>query len=207
MEVYRAVTRSRKSVFNYRRVNEKLFCPTSFAVPTEAGPQPTDLPGCSPAPQNTAVPIAVQQAVSAQAPEPVKDIRPTEFDKTVSLALTVDLVTGWLIANGIITNLVTDSCVEGDVNAIGCCALHCSVCCSTQDLYWAKRRIENTYGTDALISIPPDIELKARAGDFIGTVERLRNFERLASNVSQRASHECIWRLDPSLQEQILAVE
>ena len=186
----------------------------------EAEPQSIDLPDSSPAPQNTAMPIAMQQSDSELSPEPVSDIWPVEFDKTVSLALTVDLVTGWLIANGIITNLVTDSCVEGDANAIGCCALHCSVCCSTQDLYLAKRRIENTYGTDALISIPPDIELKARAGDFIGTVEyhaegrfdgkvklRLRNFERLASNVSQRASHECIWRLDPSLQEQILAVE
>ena len=220
VEVYRAVTRSRKSVFNYSRVNEKLFCPTSFVASTEAEPQSIDLPDSSPAPQNTAMPIAMQQSDSELSPEPVSDIWPVEFDKTVSLALTVDLVTGWLIANGIITNLVTDSCVEGDANVIGCCALHCSVCCSTQDLYWAKRRIENTYGTDALISIPPDIELKARAGDFIGTVEyhaegrfdgkvklRLRNFERLASNVSQRASHECIWRLDPSLQEQILAVE
>jgi hypothetical protein len=218
VEIYRAVTRSRKSAFNYHRVNEKFFCPTSFAVPTEAGPQPTDLPGCSPAPQNTAVPIAVQQAVSAQAPEPVKDIWPTEFDKTISLALTVDLVTGWLIANGIITNLVTDSCVEGDANAIGCCALHCSVCCSTQDLYWAKRRIENTYRKNVCSGIPSDIELKGCAGDFIGTVEylaegrldgkvklRFRNFKRIASNVSHHASRECIWRLDSSLQARILA--
>ena len=171
-------------------------------------------------PRHAAVPIAVQQAASARNSEHVEDIWPSEFDKTVSLALTVDLVTGWLIANGDITSLVTDSCVGRDVNATGCCAVHCSIYCNAQELYWAKRKIEKVYGTNALIGLPPDSELEGRAGDFIGTIEyhvevcldgkvklRLRNFKQFASNVTHRASRECIWRLDPSLQSQISAGE
>lgn len=217
-EIYRTVTRSRKLVFNYRWVNEKISGPAISVASAEGEPRPTDLLDHNSAPQNAAVPIAVQRTASVPASDPVKNIWPAEFDKTISLALTVDLVTGWLIANGVITNMMTDSCVEGDANATGCCAVHCSVCCSMQDLYWAKRRIENTYRKNVCSGIPSDIELKGCAGDFIGTVEylaegrldgkvklRFRNFKRIASNVSHHASRECIWRLDSSLQARILA--
>lgn len=220
VEVYRAVTRSKMSAFSYRQVKQWFQDPASSVAPAIAEPRPMDSPVASPEPQTAARPRAVQRAEPEPDPEPVEDVWPEEFDKTVVLALTVDLATGWAIANGGVLSLVTESRIDGDANATGCCAVHCATLCGDTELYWAKRRAETVFGKKVLVGIPEDNELKGSAGCFIGTVEyhaeerlsgkvklHLRNFKRLAGGVAHPATRECIWRLDPSLQAQIMAVE
>ena len=161
---------------------------------------------------------AVSLVKHKSVPKPVHDIWPAEFDKSVSLALTVDLVIGWLLSKGLVQSLVTDTCVNGEADAIGCCAVHCATMCGPTELYWARRRAENAYGKGVLCDVPQDDDLKSNEGGFIGTAEYhveerldgkvklyLRNFKRLASFVAYRSSRACIWRLDPALRLQLSA--
>lgn len=162
--------------------------------------------------------ICAANARRESKPEPTQEIWPENFDRTVVLALTVDAVSGWLIANGRISELETESIVDGEANATGCCALHCSTRCSSPELYWAKRRIRDEHGGDVLSDVPQDYELKGMAGDFVGVVEyhveerpsgrvrvHLRKFRKLNDHFSHRQPRECIWRLTPDLQSRFAA--
>ena len=155
--------------------------------------------------------------MSASSPE--KFIWPEDFDRTVVLGLTVNVVAGWLVANGRILELETESVINGEANATGCCAVHCSTLCSVQELYWAKRRIENEYGVGMRSIVPQDRELKSMAGKLVGIVEynveerpsgrvrmSLRNFLKLDNWFSYNQAKECIWRLTPDLQFRFAAI-
>ena len=143
-------------------------------------------------------------------PPSEKNIWPENFDRTVTLALTVDPVLASLISQGRISEVETTSIISGDAAAVGRCALHSSTECSTLALYWAKRRITNEYGENILASVPSDVMLKGNSGGFLGTVEysvkerpngkvnlRLRNFNPIPPIPPHRFSRECLWPLAP----------
>lgn len=164
------------------------------------------------------VAIRADNARREEKSKPRQEIWPEVFDRTVVLALTVDVLSGWLIANGRISKLGTESIVSGEANATGCCAIHCSIRCSSPELYWSRRRIKDEYGAEVLSDAPQDCELKGAAGDFIGVVEyhveerpggrvrvHLRNFHKLDNPFPHSQSRECLWRLTPELQSNFAA--
>ena len=170
----------------------------------------------SPWNSNAAPAVKEYQSQRAQPNPPLaiptseKNIWPENFDRTVTLALTVDPVLASLISQGLISVVETTSIISGDAAAVGRCALHISTECSTQALYWAKRRIANEYGENILASVPSDVMLKGNSGSFFGTVEysvkerpngkvnlRLRNFNLIPPIPPHRFSRECLWPLAP----------
>lgn len=143
-------------------------------------------------------------------PSPKDNTWSENFDCTVTLALTVDPVLASLISQGRKSEIETTSIIDGDAAAVGRCALHSSTECSTQALYWAKRRIANAYGASMLAAVQPDTILKGNSGSFLGTVEysvkerpngeitlRLRNFNPIPPIPTHRYSRECLWPLAP----------
>ena len=146
--------------------------------------------------------------VSRPSETPRQQIWPEDFNRTVTLALTVDPVLASLISQGRISEIETTSIIDGDAAAVGRCALHSSTECSTQALYWAKRRIANAYGASMLAAVQPDAMLKGNSGSFLGTVEysvkerpsgkvtlRLRNFNPIPPIPPHHFSRECLWSL------------
>ena len=217
VDIYRVVKQSKKRVHSRQYGSGPFASPCSVTsvevVSQSAGVVRDDSNSWA-----NAVSLVKCKSVPKLVPKPVHDIWPAEFDKSVSLAVTVDLVTGWLLSKGLVQSLVTDTCVNGETNATGCCAVHCATMCGPTELYWARRRAENTYGKGVLCDVSQDADLKSNEGGFIGTVEYhveerldgkvklyLRNFKRLASFVAYRSSRECIWRLDPALRFQLSA--
>ncbi len=173
--------------------------------------EPTFVQLVPPEPAYPAVPTTNHvHKVSRPSETPRQQIWPEDFNRTVTLALTVDPVLASLISQGRISEIETTSIIDGDAAAVGRCALHSSTECSTQALYWAKRRIANEYGASMLAAVQPDAILKGNSGSFLGTVEysvkespngeitlRLRNFNPIPPIPPHRFSRECLWPLAP----------
>ena len=215
VDIYRVVKQSETRVHS-RQYGSEPFALPSLVTSVEVVPQSAGGARDDSNIWANAGPLVKYKSVPKRVPKPAHDIWPAEFDKSLSLALTVDLVTGWLLTRGIVQSLVTDACVNGEANATGCCAVHCATLCGVTELYWARKRAENTYGKGVLCDAPQDADLKSNEGGFIGMVEYhveerldgkvklyLRNFKRLAGFVSYRSSRECIWRLDPALRSRL----
>jgi len=169
--------------------------------------------------KTSAIAIRVDKARREAMIEPMKETWPKAFDRTVALAVTVDVITGWLVVNGRLSVLETVSNIKGEANAIGCCAIHCSTFCDQAELYWGKRRIKKEYGNEKLHDIPQNCELMGMAGCFVGIVEylveerpnqgvriHLRNFRKLDNRFWYNQAKECIWRLDPDLRFRFAAI-
>lgn len=197
VRVWREMKRSTDNV--YERILARA--PISSASAWNSNPSPVHREYQKPRPVSLMAPSS---------PKPKMDIWPENFDHAVTLALTVDPVSASLISQGRISEVETTSIIDGDAAAVGCCALHCSTECSTQALYWAKRRIANEYGKNMLTSVPADITLKGNSGSFFGTVEysvkdrpngkvnlSLRNFNPIPPIPPHRFSRECLWPLAP----------
>lgn len=142
-------------------------------------------------------------------------IWPTSFDRTVSLALTVDALSAWLIKQGQLTEVLTGAHIDGEAGAAGCCAIHCSASFGQSQLYWAKNKLKGNYGDGIIANVPGLNVLQATAGYFIGVAEycveelpgtqvkiHLRNFKGLVGGLKSQQSSECIWRLDDALRSQ-----
>lgn len=140
---------------------------------------------------------------------------PMTFNRSVSLAVTVDAVHAWLIARGLLKEVLTGSQINGEADGTGCCAIHCSAYFDHVQLYWSRRKLEGEVGSDIINQVPALNDLKESAGCFIGVAEyyveerpgnqvkiHLRNFKRLAGGLKSQQSSECIWRLDDALRSQ-----
>ena len=160
-------------------------------------------------------PGAVQQVETRTDPAGADVAWPADFDRTVSLALTVDAVHAWLIARGLLKEVLTGSQINGEADGTGCCAIHCSASFGQSQLYWAKNKLKGNYGDGIIANVPGLNELQATAGYFIGVAEycveelpgtqvkiHLRNFKGLVGGLKSQQSSECFWRLDDALRSQ-----
>lgn len=165
-------------------------------------------------------PRAVRQVETKTALMGTDGVWPETLDRTMSLALTVDALQGWLIARGQLHEVLTGSHINGEADVTGCCALHCSAYFDPLQLYWSRRRMEGKVGSEIMGQVPALNELKESAGHFIGVAEyyaeelpgnqvklHLRNFKSLESSLKSQQSSECIWRLDDALRSQFELIQ
>lgn len=215
----------------WRKVKEKLPSRPRYDDwhRSQAMPKPPELPDgtvaqmAQVAPLKAKEPPSVVVRIDNAKREAKLEVRqetwPEDFDRTVVLALTVDVITSWLVVNGRISELETEPVFDGEADVAGCCAIHCSTRCSSPELYWARRRIIDAYGEKVLSDVPQGCELNGIAGDFVGIVEyhveerpggrvriHLRNFRKLDNRFPHCQSRECLWRLAPDLQSRFAAI-
>ncbi len=162
-------------------------------------------------------PAPLRRDAEKPAPKPKEeDYWSGEYDRNVSLCITVDAVAWWLVSSGFLRKIRTRSKINGEANATGRCVIHVKSFFNPQEAYWAQRRLTPVVDKSALAAVPPYQDLEKDVGKFVALADyhvirawydeveiALRVVKPLDRPFAHPHSSEAIWRLDGTLVEQI----
>lgn len=138
------------------------------------------------------------------------------LDKSVSCALTVEPVAGWLIAHGHLTEIQVSLNGVGNIAVKGKCVIHLSSCLDSQSYWWSKRKFKNWGITEAILKmVPSESDLKLHLHEFIGVTSYIKHgksemvslelceFKWLKRRFKYVYGGQPMWRLSGDLRQQI----
>lgn len=137
-----------------------------------------------------------------------------DFDKGIVAAITLNPVSGWLVAHGFLTEVESE--LRADFPRFGRCAIHFLPEIDPTGWWWGKKNLERVVAAEYLDMVPSFDELAKHGGEFVGVVDyrlgrpgvkgtciSLRNFRWLRHRFKYDCGSEVMWQLDESTRQQI----